>query len=177
MGKVCGSHGILFDHRDNTNSGPGPGPCFRFRIWHKMSFKIKLVAGVHIDPHIMTTLQAKMLTNLTKVYTSRQRERLKDKLDGILPRMPKDGVDRHESLCYVCKRGGRLLMCEYCERVSHFYCVDIFDDEVDDYICDPCVFKALREEKKNHEASSTQNQNQNQNPVNLNLSSPCQLIC
>lgn len=46
---------------------------------------------------------------------------------------------RHEDRCYLCNTGGRLLMCDSCERVTHPACVGLRAIPLGDWHCSVCT--------------------------------------
>lgn len=53
---------------------------------------------------------------------------------------PNDAVSlRHDECCYLCNRGGRLLMCDTCSRVTHPVCSGLKGIPLGDWSCSVCT--------------------------------------
>lgn len=46
---------------------------------------------------------------------------------------------RHDDVCYLCNTGGRLLMCDSCDRVTHPACAGLRSIPLEDWYCSVCA--------------------------------------
>jgi hypothetical protein len=56
----------------------------------------------------------------------------------------------HHDFCSLCKKGGKLLLCDWCSQVNHYHCLrDFFlvprPADHDDFMCHDCLQKAIHE--------------------------------
>ena len=54
---------------------------------------------------------------------------------------PECRKSNHDDICFVCKEGGKLMMCEACNNVAHYRCMGLRETPVGDWLCPSCCPK------------------------------------